>query len=192
MPAHRIASRDSPQRHRTAANNPVFGDRVARVRRATRLEAARRSVHRMDYRRDRRPINRDAPIAASRGDNDTFNRSAEWASGINCAPSAFGGDSSAQIARRHGKFIVDRRRFERGRAGARDHDYRRTGGKIVANYPSENLADAALYPVSRHRDPDSARHRHAQPRAGRLVIQITRVDHEVGALESHADRAGGG
>ena len=59
MPAHRIASRDSPQRHRAAANNPVFGDRVARVRRATRLEAARRSVERMDYRRDRRAINRD-------------------------------------------------------------------------------------------------------------------------------------
>ena len=60
MPADRIASRDSPNRHRTAPNYPVFGNRVARVRRATRLEAARRSVERMDYRRDRRTINRDS------------------------------------------------------------------------------------------------------------------------------------
>jgi len=99
--------------------------------------------------------------------------------------SAFGCHSSAQVARRHGKFIVDRRRRERGRAGARDYDYRRTRGKIIANYPSEYLADAPLHPVSRHRDTDPARHRHAQPRARRLVIQNTRIDHEVGALESH-------
>jgi len=105
--------------------------------------------------------------------------------------SAFGGHSSAQVARRHDKFIVDRRRRERRRAGARDHDYRRARGELIANYPSENLTDAPLHPVSRHRDTDPARHRHAQPRAARLVIRITRqitcVEHEVGALESHAD-----
>ncbi len=59
MPTQRIAPRDSPNRHRRAANHPVLRNRIARIRRATRLEAACRPVNRMNNRRDRRPINRN-------------------------------------------------------------------------------------------------------------------------------------
>ena len=59
MPADWIASRDSPDRHDATAYNSIFRNRIARVYRATRFEAAGRSVHRMDYRRDSGTINRD-------------------------------------------------------------------------------------------------------------------------------------
>jgi hypothetical protein len=58
MPTHRIAPRDSPKRQHPAANDPIFIDRVARIHRATGLEAAGRPV-RMDRRRYRRPIKRN-------------------------------------------------------------------------------------------------------------------------------------
>ncbi len=61
MPTQRIAPRDSPNRHDGAANHPVLRNRVACIRRATRLEAARRSVNRVNNRRDRRPIDRYRP-----------------------------------------------------------------------------------------------------------------------------------
>ncbi len=59
MPTHRIAPRNPPKRQHAAANDPIFSDRVARIRRATGLEAADRPVHRMHHRRYRRPINRN-------------------------------------------------------------------------------------------------------------------------------------
>src|SRR5260370_39365849 len=59
MPAHRIASRDSYQRHRAAADESIFRNRIASVHRATRFEAAGRPIHRMDKRRDRGTINRN-------------------------------------------------------------------------------------------------------------------------------------
>ena len=59
MPTHRIASRNSPNRHDTAADNPVLRDRIARIHRATRLESARRPIHRMNHRRDRCAIDRN-------------------------------------------------------------------------------------------------------------------------------------
>jgi hypothetical protein len=61
MPADRIAARDSPERHRTAADNSILCDRIARIYRATRLEATSRPIHRMDKRRDRATINRKNP-----------------------------------------------------------------------------------------------------------------------------------
>jgi len=59
MPAKRIASRDSPQRHRPAADDSILSNRIARVRGATRFKATSRPIHRMNHRRNSSTINGD-------------------------------------------------------------------------------------------------------------------------------------
>jgi hypothetical protein len=96
------------------------------------------------------------------------------------------GDSSAQIARRHRKFIANRRRFERTRAPACDHHYGCTRGKPIANRFPENFANAPLHAIAHHRVAYSARHRNPQPRALRLVVKTTRIQHKMGTLEARS------
>ncbi len=163
MPTHRIAPRHPPNRHHTAANDPVLRDRLARILRATRLEPARRPVQRMNHRRHRRTINRNRAdqrqIAAPPSIVPLYPQS----------PLAAPRDSSAQIARRHRELIADSRRRQRTRAATRDHDDRSSGRQMRPDLFSKNLAHPPLHPVAHHRISDSARDRDAQPRSRRLV-----------------------
>src|SRR5713226_1652268 len=59
MATPRVTSRDSPERHRAAADNPVLRNRIARIYRATRFEPTRRSIERMDNWRNGATIDRD-------------------------------------------------------------------------------------------------------------------------------------
>jgi len=102
-------------------------------------------------------------------------------------PSSFAPcDSPAQIPRRHRKFIADRRRLERTRTAARDHHYRCARGEPGANRFPENLAHPALHSIPHYRIANLARHRNPQPRSLPLDVEITRVQHKMGTLESHA------
>jgi len=102
------------------------------------------------------------------------------------APSHSQRDSPAQIARRHRQLIADSCRLERTRAAPRDHHHRRSRRQLRPQLLPETFAHATLHPVAHDRNPDSARHRHAQPRALRLILETPRIDHEMGSRKSHA------
>ena len=102
------------------------------------------------------------------------------------APSHSQRDSPAQIARRHRQLIADNRRLEPTRSPARDHHHRRSRRQLRPQLFPETFAHATLHPVAHDRDSDSARHRHAQPRALRLILKIPRIDHEMRSRKSHA------
>ena len=95
-------------------------------------------------------------------------------------------DPPANIPRRRGKFIEDRRRRKTPRPTASDHNDRRARRKRIANRIPENFPHSPLHPIPHHRNPDSPRDRDSEPRTPRLVIESTRIEHEMRALEAHA------
>ena len=180
MATDRVATRDSPQRPRAAANDSIFRDRIARIHRATWLEPASRSVHRMNQRRDCRPINR---YCANRENSRRSFQSIRCicnrhqlcpairplklrAAIVSSSPIA--GDASAAVPPRAITTIDV------------------PNGSCARSSLPKNLPHAPLYPVAHHRIADSARHGHAQARTRRLVVETTGIHDKMGTLETHA------
>ena len=82
--------------------------------------------------------------------------------------------------------LADSRRREPARSAPRDHHHRRPRRQLRPQLFPETFAHATLDPVAHDRDTDSARHRHAQPRALRLILKTPRIDHEMRSRKSHA------
>jgi hypothetical protein len=95
-------------------------------------------------------------------------------------------DSSTQIARRHRKFIGDRRRLERTRPAARNHHDRGPDWQMCPQRFPETFAHSPLHAIAHHRVAYSARHRNPQPRALRLVVETTGIQHKMGTLEARS------
>ena len=186
MPSPRIASRDAPNRHRATAHDSIFRNRVARVLRATRLETARRTIviQRMNHRRDRRAI--DAERSQSQHARRLIQPMADSHSRHSDFPALFL-HPCGDIARRRGQFVVDCRTCQTASARARDYHDRYSRRYRRANSAAKDLAHTPLYAISHHRIADSTRYGHAQARAPRLVLQFACVEHEMCALDSHAE-----
>ena len=54
------------------------------------------------------------------------------------------------------------------------------------HHSPETLAHSALHAIAHHRVSDPARYRNSQPRALRLVVQTTRIQHKMGTLKARS------